>query len=79
MMEIKTNNRNIVIGNKIKKLISDYDYTEEKLAKKMKLSLDEVKMILDGEKEITVVQILDVIKIFNLSIEQCSQIFFSQI
>lgn len=77
-METKMNKRNIEIGNRIKKLINDYDYTEEELAKKMKISLDEVKMILDGEKEITVVQILDITKIFNLSIEQCSQIFFGQ-
>lgn len=71
--------RNIEIGNKIKKMINDYNYTEEELAKKMKLSLEELKMILNGEKEITEVQILDITKIFNLSIEQCAKIFFDQI
>lgn len=71
--------RNIEIGNKIKKMINAYNYTEEELAKKMKLSLEELKMILNGEKEITEVQILDITKIFNLSIEQCAKIFFDQI
>lgn len=71
--------RNIEIGNKIKKMINDYNYTEEELAKKMKISLKELKMILNGEKEITEVQILDITKTFNLSIEQCAKIFFDQI
>ena len=60
-------------------MINDYNYTEEELAKKMKLSLEELKMILNGEKKITEVQILDITKIFNLSIEQCAKIFFDQI
>lgn len=58
--------------------MNTYGYTEEELAKKMKLSLKELEMILDGKKEMTVNQILDITKIFNLSIEQCTEIFFTK-
>lgn len=65
-----------VIGNNIKNLMKKNNYTKEKMAREIGVTMNELEKILNGEKELSIDQVLYITKIFNLSIEECVKIFF---
>ena len=65
-----------VIGNSIKNLMKKNNYTKEKMAREIGVTMNELEKILNGEKELSIDQVLYITKIFNLSIEECVKIFF---
>lgn len=65
-----------VIGNSIKNLMKKNNYTKEKMAREIGVTMNELEKILNGKKELSADQVLYITKIFNLSIEECVKIFF---
>ena len=65
-----------VIGNSIKNLMKKNNYTKEKMAREIGVTMNELEKILNGKKELSADQVLYITKIFNLSIEECVKIFY---
>ena len=65
-----------IVGNKVKKLMKKNNITIKNLAERMGVTSKTLSRKLNGEQEFCVSEILIIIKVFNLSIESCAQIFF---
>lgn len=66
-----------IVGIKVKNLMKKRNMTIKELAKQMGVTSKTLSRKLNGEQEFCVSEILTIIKVFNLSIEACAQIFFN--
>lgn len=66
-----------VVGNNVKTLMEQNKITIKELADKMGITSKTLSRKLKGEQEFCVSEIMMITKIFDLSINACTQIFFS--
>lgn len=66
-----------VVGNNVKKLMENNNMTLKELAKKMKIKDSILLKKLEGKSEFYVNEIIDIGKIFDLTVDEFAKIFFS--
>lgn len=64
------------VGNKVKKLMKMYNYTEKALAEKMGITSKTLSRKLTGKQEFYASEIISITRIFDLDIKKCAEIFF---
>ena len=64
------------VGNKVKKLMKMYNYTEKALAEKIGITSKTLAKKLAGKQEFYANEIISITKIFDLDIKKCAEIFF---
>lgn len=67
-----------IIGLRIKKIIEEKNMDKEDVARKMGITNKELENKLYGKKEFFVDEIIAIKQIFNLTIEECANIFFDE-
>lgn len=68
---------NLIIGNRIKGLLSIKDISREELSKKMGISYNTLTKKLNGKREFGTNDLIKMKKIFNLDAIDCGNIFFN--
>ena len=64
------------VGNNVKNLMKENNYTEKALAEKMGITSKTLAKKLEGKQEFYASEIISITRIFELDIKKCVEIFF---
>lgn len=67
-----------IIGNRIKELMNIEAVEEDKLAKKLNMTLVKLEKKLNGEEEFYISEMMKIKEIFNLNLEVFAKLFFEE-
>lgn len=67
----------IEVGNKVRNLMKNHNYTMKRLADEMGINIKTLSKKLSGQQEFYASEIIMITKIFELDIKKCVEIFFN--
>ena len=67
-----------IIGERVRALIKKNKMTQEEVSSAIGIRTELLEKKLQGKKEFYVDEIIKIIKLFNLNLEECEKIFFSE-